>query len=412
MGKSHQRGWVVARGKKWYGYYRRTVLDAVTNIQTTDIVPIVLGFKTRLTKSEAREELKKEIAKRTGQGVNGRVIKDGSVTFGWFVRNRYLPLREANWKPETAKVKKIQIQRDLVEKFENVPMDVIDKFMLQTHINHLTTFRCRDRVLQARSYLKSIFSEAVEQEFLLKDPSHKVTAPLNLRRKNKTVLTWDQLRLVLANLAHRDLVLLALEMTDALRPSELFALRWRSLEGSKLAITETVYKGSIRSWGKTRRSLGDVHLPKGLADELWLWKQECPDPSPDAFIFPNSKGGCMDTGNYRNRILAPLAEKLGLPKLNFQVLRRTMATLAQKKGSVKDIQAHLRHSKADTTANEYMQELPESVKQMVDSMYVELKVERKRPTGSVYLLPNATKRENRMAAKGNLLPNATKRRRG
>jgi hypothetical protein len=27
-------------------------------------------------------------------------------------------------------------------------------------------------------------------------------------------------------------------------------------------------------------------------------------------------------------------------------------------GSVKDIQAHLRHAKADTTANEYMQELP------------------------------------------------------
>ena len=320
-------------------------------------------------------------------------MKDGSTTFGWFVRNRYLPLREANWKPETAKVKKIQIQRDLVERFENVSMDVIDKFMLQTHINNLATVRSKDRVLQARSYLKSIFSEAVEQDFLLIDPSRKVTTPLNLRGKDKTVLTWDQLRLVLASLTLKDLVLLTLEMTDALRPSELFALRWRSLEGNKLTITETVYKGQIRSWGKTRRSLGDVHLPRGLADELWLWKQECPDPSPDAFIFPNSEGGFMDTGNYRNRILAPLAEKLGLPKLNFQVLRRTMATLAQKKGTVKDIQAHLRHSKADTTANEYMQELPESVKQMVDSVYGELKGGRKRAAVSGYLLPNATKRK-------------------
>ena len=120
----------------------------------------------------------------------------------------------------------------------------------------------------------------------------------------------------------------------------------------------------------------------------------------------------MDTGNYRNRVLAPLAEKLGLPKLNFQVLRRTTATLAQKKGSVKDIQAHLRHAKADTTANEYMQELPESVRQMVDSVYGELKVGRKRAAGSVYLLPNATKRENRAAARSDLLPNATKRKRG
>jgi len=224
----------------------------------------------------------------------------------------------------------------------------------------------------ARSYLKSIFSEAVEQDFLPKDPSGKVTAPLNLRSKDKTVLSWDQLRLVLASLAVRDRVLLTLEITDALRPSELFALRWRSFDGGKLTITETVYKGEIRPWGKTAKSLGDVHLPPGLADDLWLWKQECPDPSPNAFIFPNSRGGFMDTGNYRNRILTPLAEKLGLPKLNFQVLRRTMATLAQKKGSVKDIQAHLRHAKPDTTAGEYMQVLPESVKQMVDSVYEEL----------------------------------------
>jgi len=158
-------------------------------------------------------------------------------------------------------------------------------------------------------------------------------------------------------------------------------------------------------------ALTNVHLPTGLANELWLWKQECLEPSPDAFIFPNSEGGFMDTGNYRSRVLAPLAERLGLPKLNFQVLRRTTATLAQKEGSVKDIQAHLRHAKADTTANEYMQELPETVKPMVDSVYGELRAGRKRAAGSVYLLPNATKRENRMAARGDLLPNATKRKR-
>ncbi|WP_433970435.1 hypothetical protein [Tunturiibacter gelidiferens] len=49
-----------------------------------------------------------------------------------------------------------------------------------------------------------------------------------------------------------------------------------------------------------------------------------------------------------------------------------MATQAQNMGSVKDIQAHLRHAKADTTANEYMQALPESVQGMVGSMYLML----------------------------------------
>ena len=34
-----------------------------------------------------------------------------------------------------------------------------------------------------------------------------------------------------------------------------------------------------------------------------------------------------------------LGEDLGLPKLNFQVIQRTIATLGQKKGTSKDIQA-------------------------------------------------------------------------
>lgn len=117
-------------------------------------------------------------------------------------------------------------------------MDAIDKFMLQTHINRLARFCSTDRALQARSYLKSIFIEAIEQDFLQKAPSQKVTGPLNLRKKDKTVLTWDQLRLVLSTLTHRDRVLLTLETTEALRPSELFALRWKSFEGSKLTFTK------------------------------------------------------------------------------------------------------------------------------------------------------------------------------
>ena len=46
-----------------------------------------------------------------------------------------------------------------------------------------------------------------------------------------------------------------------------------------------------------------------------------------------------------------------------------MAPQAQSVGSVKDIQAHLRHSRPDTTAHDYMQTLPESVQAMVGSVY-------------------------------------------
>ena len=76
-----------------------------------------------------------------------------------------------------------------------------------------------------------------------------------------------------------------------------------------------------------------------------------------------------------------------------------LADLEQSKnavGSVKDIQAHLRRSKADTTANEYMQELPESVGWMVESIYEESI--QSQPAASADLLPNATNEEGSPAA--------------
>src|SRR5262249_10504902 len=72
---------------------------------------------------------------------------------------------------------------------------------------------------------------------------------------------------------------------------------------------------------------------------LWLWKQESRKSSPEAFIFArNTKGEFMDSGNFRNRVLHRLAGELKLPKLTLQMIRRSIATLAQKKGGVKDVQ--------------------------------------------------------------------------
>ena len=82
----------------------------------------------------------------------------------------------------------------------------------------------------------------------------------------------------------------------------------------------------------------------------------------------------MDTGNYRKRVLHKLARELELPKLTFQVIRRTIATLAEKKGTVKDVQGLLRHSRAATTTDVYMQEIPESVRATVNAIHQELRV--------------------------------------
>jgi integrase len=374
--KSYQKGYVTTRGKQWYGYFRKTVRNPASGEEESVRVSISLGLKSEVTKSQARVILEEEIVRQVGKkGTAIRVKNDDSVTFGWFVRERYIPLKEAAWKEETAKVKKIILQLDLIDPFEDIPLSKFEKFGLQLHLNKLASTRSKDRVLQIRAYVRDIFAEAVDQDFLTKDPARKLKVPAQLRETDKTTLSWDQLRSVLSDLPLRDRVVIELDMTLALRPSELFALKWRVFdqETSTLHIQETVYKNNLRQWGKTKKSLSSVPVSEELGADLLQWKEQCPDSNPEAFMFPNRDGGFMDTGNYRKRVLHKLAADLGLPKLTFQVIRRTIATLAQKKGTVKDVQGVMRHSRTATTTDVYMQEIPESVRATIDSISQELR---------------------------------------
>jgi len=174
MGVSHQKGWVRLRGRKWHGCFRRTELDPKTKETKLVTHSFVLGFKSEFTKSEAREKLEDEIAKLGGRVTGDQAPINGSVTFGWFVRNRYVPLKEGDWREETAKIKKYLIQADLVDFFEDYRLENFDRIILQTHLNQLAKTRSKDRVLQIRAYVRDIFAEAVDQGFLTKDPARKL----------------------------------------------------------------------------------------------------------------------------------------------------------------------------------------------------------------------------------------------
>jgi len=334
-----------------------------------------------MSKSQAREKLEDEIAKLGGRSTMDQSVVNGAVTFEWFVKNRYLPLKEGDWREETAKVKKYLIQTDLVDAFHDYRLENFDKVILQTHLNRLAKIHSKDRVLQIRSYMRAIFAEAVDQDFIPKDPARTVKPPANLREVDKTTLSWDQLRAaleMLGDISLRDWILMKLDMSNALRPSELFPLRWRCfLEETRiLDIQETVYKGKVRSFGKTKGSLTKVPIAEVLANEITEYREECrkkgKDTSPDAFMFPGRFGGPMDSSNYQHRMLHKLGRELDLPKLTFQVIRRTIATLGKTKGHVKDIQGMMRHSKASTTTDVYMQSLEPEVRTAINSIYAEL----------------------------------------
>jgi hypothetical protein len=115
---------------------------SIVNLDDTGGNGKQLGQLSGAVASGSCDDLKALVVGSHGDGLN----QDSSITFGWFVRNRFLPLKEASWKEETAKVKTLLIQQDLIDEFEDVPM----------------------------AYLRDIFAEAADQDFLPKDPARKV----------------------------------------------------------------------------------------------------------------------------------------------------------------------------------------------------------------------------------------------
>ncbi|WP_216845152.1 hypothetical protein [Granulicella sp. S156] len=122
--------------------------------------------------------------------------------------------------------------------------------------------------------------------------------------------------------------------------------------------------------------------------------------------------------NFRKRVLHKLARDLDLPKLTFQVIRRTIATLAQKKGTVKVVQGLMRHSRTATTTDVYMQEIPESVQSTMNSINLELRqMPSKAHRKAVKVLTGASASTRLKSKRGavsvkvfeNLTPNDTKR---
>src|SRR5229473_3112918 len=133
MAMVYQKGRVYEKGKrikKWYGQFRLYMRDREgKEVERTR--KVVLGLKSELRKYEAEERLQ-EIMRRKNGRENGapapNLRPDDSVTFNWFVAEKYFTMRRGQWlfgiKQKTA----YEINKYLVVKFKNVPLRNIGLF--------------------------------------------------------------------------------------------------------------------------------------------------------------------------------------------------------------------------------------------------------------------------------------------
>jgi hypothetical protein len=97
----HQNGWITEHGKQIYGNFWRYVTDPITGERKRRQASVPLGRIGNLRKWEAKERLKSLIAEELGPHQSSE-RPDPKTTFSWFVKHRYLPMREGRWHKASA----------------------------------------------------------------------------------------------------------------------------------------------------------------------------------------------------------------------------------------------------------------------------------------------------------------------
>ena len=229
---------------------------------------------------------------------------------------------------------------------------------------------------KTRRVCSTILNSAVDYEYIPRNPATKVKLPPH-KPVDQRIISPDQLQKLLAALDLREHLILRMLWTLGLRPSELFARRWRDVVGSTLKVEDRVSRNKFGPT-KTKSSRAPVALSSQLVMMLNAYRETAKFTEPNDLIFcavrrnfsnlNYRRGVPVDHHNFLQRFLVPKLEELGLPRMNFQMFRRSCATFMMVTGTVKDAQEHLRHDSPVTTLANYIKPILESVRTAVEAL--------------------------------------------
>jgi integrase len=301
----------------------------------------------------------------------------GSDTFSWLLA-RVEETRRADWKPNTARINTMYL-KVLRDKLGRLPIQDFGTVEMQDYLRGwlqelAKSGLSRSYVQHVLIYLRAALNEALKRQLVHYNYANELKLPARMKKIDQRYLTEDQVALLVkhlrANGQRRDALIVLLFYLCALRPGELFALRWNDWDPATrhlLRIDEAFGKSGLDD-PKTPRSNSYVYLPPTLQSELESWKAWSGNVAPESWIFTAKRKTPIRYDNYLKRTLQPAATASGIGEITHQMLRRTFSTMAVDRGaSVKDVQAQMRHTQASMTAY-YAKSIPRSVAEEVDKL--------------------------------------------
>ena len=343
----------------------------------------VLGPST--LKQREAEKIRDEVLRPINQGL----VTIGSATkFEDFVETVYKPVVMPTMAKSTQKRSQSVYKNHLRPAFGDVSLRDITPLSVQRYVSSMAEWELsqesKDKI---RDVLSSIMGAALNYGLIVKNPVAGVKLPAaKAGRRSKPYLTQDQFNLLVELIPEPYATMVFVAGYTGLRPSEVIALRRRNVGDDWIRVEERCSRGDF---GAPKSEASNATVPVNRAvierirrlDSLTLQVRagrairEYPavrSKDPDALVFQSPKsGGPLHDNNVLVRHIKPAATAIGIPWVNWQVLRRSFAVWLKLAGAdVKDAQGLMRHSKASTTLDVYQQFVPESQRRVVDGLVI------------------------------------------
>ena len=338
---------------------------------------LTIGPCSKMTKSEAQQkqaEFMKEVNARLAHA------PDPNVTFGDFLEGTALPFLRSKWKRSTADTTENRIRHHLLQEFREARLQSLTLKSLQEFLNGKAATHARSIVAHLRWDLRAIFRLALAEGYTERDPTGALFTPKEAKAEPTRVMTGEEAIKHIDALDQRERVIDHLALFAGMRPGEILGLQRRhvSEDCSKIVIEQRLYRGDIDD-PKTASSKRDVALASETAEELRAW-MEFVGRSPNAWVFASensSKPIWRDNVWYRH--MKPRLEKVGLGWANFQVLRRTHASLGHEEGIDPKVSADQRGHGIGVAIDVYTKSSVEARRGAAEKLEQAVLSKRKRP---------------------------------
>jgi integrase len=224
--------------------------------------------------------------------------------------------------------------------------------------------------------------QAVMWNLIPRNPADSVKAPTPTPKEMHPLSAQEARRLLEAARGDRLEALYVLAVHTGMRRGELLGLKWGDvdLENATVRVRRTLTRngtGHVLREPKTKKSRRTVRITPQAVEALNGHRAKQSEEmltsgslyQEQGFVFAGTGGGLINPSNLRQRSFKPLLEHAGLPRITFNDLRHTCASLLfQKNVHPKFVQELLGHASVAITLDTYSHMLPGMGSQAADAM--------------------------------------------